>query len=203
MDGGVAGLRISDNADLRSGARPSKKARTSSEFESVGNAAGRGGISCADACDVASSPVAGKDSDGNVSFSASVGVGANNYIGKQLVFIELCAGSASLSAAAQKSGYRVMPVDCKRNRHVPKCRIVQLDLATDHAWEVLMYIVQTCDVAAIHFAPPCGTCSKARGIPLPNGDPGPQVLRTSEFPLGVPQMSEMDRSKTDAAMSFT
>ena len=199
MDGGVAGLRISDNADLRSGARPSKKARTSSEFESVGNAADRGGISCADACDVASSPVAGKDSDENVSFSASVGVGANNYIGKQLVFIELCAGSASLSAAAQESGYRVMPVDCKRNRHVPKCRIVQLDLATDHAWEVLMYIVQTCDVAAIHFAPPCGTCSKARGIPLPNGDPGPQVLRTSEFPLGVPQMSEMDRIKTDAA----
>ncbi len=63
----------------------------------------------------------------------------------------------SLSAVAQKYGYRVMPVYCKRNRHVLKCRVMELDLATDHAWEVMKYIIQTCDVAAVHFAPPCGT----------------------------------------------
>ena len=73
-------------------------------------------------------------------------------VGRQMVFIELCAGSAVLSAAAQRHGYRVLPVDCKRNRHKPRCRIVSLDLAEDHAWEVLEYIVDTCDVAAVHLA---------------------------------------------------
>lgn len=64
--------------------------------------------------------------------------------GRQMVFIELRAGSAFLSAAAQRHGYRVLPVDCKRNRHKPRCHIVSLDLAEDHAWEVLEYIVSTC-----------------------------------------------------------
>ena len=120
-------------------------------------------------------------------------------VGKQMVFIELCAGSAVLSAAAQRHGYRVLPVDCKRNRHKPRCRIVSLDLAEDHAWEVLEYIVDTCDVAAVHLAPPCGTCSKARGIPMPDGTPGPPPLRSLDFLLGVPDMSPGDRVKVEAA----
>ena len=110
MDGGVAVPRISDNADLRSGAGPSNKARTSNEFVLVGDAAGRSELSRTGACGVTSSSVAGKGDDASVSFSASANIGANNFIGKQLVFMELCAGSASLSAVAQKCGYRVMPV---------------------------------------------------------------------------------------------
>ena len=191
--------QTSDNADLRSGAGPSKKATTSNEFVMAGDATGRSEFDDTGARGVTSSPVAGKGDDTDVSFSANANIGANSFRGKQQVFIELCAGSASLGAVAQKCGYRVMPVDCKRNRHVPKCRVIQLDSATDHAWEVLKYIVLTCDIAAIHFAPPCGTCSKARGIPLPNGDPGPQVLRTASFPLGVPDVSHTDRIKTNAA----
>ena len=146
-------LQTSDNADLRSGAGPSKKARTSNEFVSVGDAAGRSEFGRTGACGVTSSPVAGQGDDASVSFSANANVSANNFGGKPMVFVELCAGSASLSAVAQKCGYRVMPVDCKRKRHVPKCRVIQLDLATDHAWDVLRYIVQTCDIATIHFAP--------------------------------------------------
>ena len=118
---------------------------------------------------------------------------------RQMVFIELCAGSAVLSATAQRHGYRVLPVDCKRNRHKPRCRIVSLDLSEAHAWEVLEYIVDTCDVAAVHLAPPCGTCSKARGIPMPDGSPGPQPLRTAEHLLGVPDMTPLDRIKVNAA----
>ena len=119
--------------------------------------------------------------------------------GKQMVFIELCAGSAVLSAAAQKQGYRIMPVDYKRNRHNPRCKIVSLDLSEDHAWEVLRYICTTCDVVAVHLAPPCGTCSKARGIPMPDGSPGPQPVRSAEHLLGLPALSEMDSLKVTAA----
>ena len=116
-----------------------------------------------------------------------------------MVFIKLCTGSAVLSAAALKHGYRVMPVDYKRNRHTPRCKIVSLDLSEDHAWEVLRYICETCDVAAVHLAPPCGTCSKARGIPMPDGSPGPQPVRSDEYLLGLPALSEIDLLKVTAA----
>lgn len=92
-----------------------------------------------------------------------------------------------------------MPVDCKRNRHKPRCKIVSLDLSEDHAWEVLRYIVETCDVAAVHFAPPCGTCSKARGIPMPAGSPGHQPVRSQEFLMGIPGISGLDQVNVDAA----
>ena len=59
--------------------------------------------------------------------------------------------------------------------------------------------MDTCDVAAVHLAPPCGTCSKARGIPMPDGTPGPPPLRSPEFLLGVPDMLPGDRVKVEAA----
>lgn len=198
MDGGFNGPRSSDNVELQSGGGPSKKARKSNEFVSESNLEWVDESNRTDACDVKPSPVVGQGSAA-VSTGVRADVGLGGYSFKQMVFIELCAGSANLSSVAQKYGYCVMPVDHKRNRHQPKCHIVELDLTTDHAWEVLGYIVQTCDVAAIHLAPPCGTCSKARGIPLPKGEPGPPVLRTDEFPLGVEDMSDADRIKVNAA----
>ena len=66
---------------------------------------------------------------------------------KHVIFIELCAGSAVLSSFAKRKGYSVMPVDYKRNRHEPKCQLVQLDLLKDHAWEswnILFVLVTLC-----------------------------------------------------------
>ena len=54
-------------------------------------------------------------------------------------------------------------------------------------------------MAAVHFAPPCGTCSQARGIPMPDGSPGPQPVRSQEFLMGLPGISELDQVKVDAA----
>ena len=118
---------------------------------------------------------------------------------KHVIFIELCAGSAVLSSFAKRKGYSVTPVDYKRNRHEPKCQLVQLDLSKDHAWEVLENIICSCDVVCVHCAPPCGACSRARGIPMPDGSPGPQPLRSSAYPLGVPDMSPNDKAKVDTA----
>ena len=174
------------NARLGTGSQPSKKAAISAEFGAT------------------EMPVAQSDTDRHASCSSSrdlhdsfdFGGFVGDATNRQMVFIQLC---AVLSSIAQRHGYRVLPVDCKRNRHKPRCRIVSLDLAEDHAWEVLEYIIETCDVAAVHLAPPCGTCSKARGIPMPDGSPGPQPLRSAEHLLGVPEMSPLDRVKVEAA----
>lgn len=100
------------------------------------------------------------------------------------VFLELCAGSAKLSDAVRKHGYCVVPVDHDHNKHHPRCTIVQLDLSQQAAWDQLNFLVENVPIAGVHFAPPCGTCSKARGIPLPDGSAGPQPLRSQEFCLG-------------------
>ena len=90
--------------------------------------------------------------------------------------------TAAETAAAQSAEDRVSSCSSSRDlhgcfnlvdlAHKPRCRIVSLDLAEDHAWEVSEYIADACDVTAVHLAPPCGTCSKAggyAGIPMTNG----------------------------------
>lgn len=74
-----------------------------------------------------------------------------------------------------------------------------LDLPEDHACDVLQYVIETCDVVAVQLAPPCGTCSKAKGTPMPDGSLGPQPVRCQDFPLGLPDISELDKLKADAA----
>ena len=89
------------------------------------------------------------------------------------IFIEACAGCGILSSVVQQRGLQVIPIDCPRNRHAPKCRIVVMDLTSNHADELLRRIVTDYTVAGVHIALPCGTCSRARGIPMADGSPGP------------------------------
>ena len=115
------------------------------------------------------------------------------------IFIELCAGSAKLSNAVRQYGYSVLPVDHDRNKHHPRCTIVQLDLSQPSAWEQLQFLLDNTNVAGVHFAPPCGTCSKARGIPMADGSPGPQPLRSKAFLLGLPGLSHRDKQRVHSA----
>ncbi len=100
--------------------------------------------------------------------------------------MELCSGSVVLSATAKRYGLGIFPVDCKPNRRKPFAKKFELDLTADFAWESLRKLRDTHRIIAWHFGLPCGTCSRARGIPLPNGNPGPQPLRSDVYLMGVP-----------------
>lgn len=115
------------------------------------------------------------------------------------IFVELCAGSAVLSAAARRAGFTVFPIDCSRNRHNPAVPVFELDLATDFAWEFLHHVHDTASVVAWHFGLPCGTCSRAREVRLSESEWGPPPLRSRAHLLGVPGLSHHDRLKVDAA----
>ena len=59
-------------------------------------------------------------------------------------------------------------------------------------------------VHAIHLGPPCGTASRARNIPVKRklrskGAPNPQPLRSSVYPLGLPWLKGLNKTKMDAA----
>ena len=57
------------------------------------------------------------------------------------IFIEACAGCGILSSVVQQRGFQVIPIDCPRNRHTPKCRLVVMDLTAPHADQLLRRIV--------------------------------------------------------------
>ena len=50
----------------------------------------------------------------------------------------------------------------------------------------------------VHIAPPCGTASRAREIPLGHGR-GPRPLRSELWPLGLPGLTEADQARVDSA----
>ena len=84
----------------------------------------------------------------------------------RFIFIEACAGCGILSSVAKEQGFLVVPLDCPRNQHKTKVKVVTLDLTAPHADYLLRRLVQDYNVIAVHFGLPCGTCSKARGIPM-------------------------------------
>lgn len=115
------------------------------------------------------------------------------------LFIELCSGCGILSASVKACGFNILPVDCKRNKHKPRVRTFCLDLSESHSWTVLRYIVKSCKVVAVHLAPPCGACSRAREIRMSSEQHGPPPLRDLTHPYGVPKMSQRERVRVDAA----
>ena len=115
------------------------------------------------------------------------------------IFLELCAGSASLSAEVRRLGVEVLAFDLEANRHQTKCKVISLDLSLPHAFERLEALVTTCHVLAVHMGPPCGTCSKARGIPMADSSAGPQPLRDEHNLLGLPNLGRRDQERVSAA----
>ena len=116
--------------------------------------------------------------------------------------LEICAGSARVTICAQQLG---MPtsfgVDHKAQRN--SGRVLIADLTTKHGQSLCRTWLASPNLAGLFIAPPCGTCSRARGIPvrLPSGRivPGPQPLRTDESPNGVRHMSWINRMRVSSA----
>ena len=99
------------------------------------------------------------------------------------LFLELCAGSAQLSACAARRGFMPVAVDCSENRHQPKYKTFNLDLGSPGSWSTLRHLVNSHleRVAHVHISPPCGTCSR---MAEPNNGTAPSgsVGTTSDRP---------------------
>ena len=84
--------------------------------------------------------------------------------------------------------------------------ILTADLTTKAGQDFVRNLVQQDHVLYVHLAPPCGTYTRAREIPIPQWKldkypnmPNPQPLRTTEKPAGLPpdQMSPTDAIKVE------
>lgn len=119
---------------------------------------------------------------------------------KRVIFFEVCAGSAKLSYSVHSKGIHAIAVDWIRNRHESWHPIVKIDLTNADQTQSLLDFLDDDEVCCIlFFALPCGTCSRAREIKLPNQTSLPQQLRSEQFPRGLPHVSARDKEKLDKA----
>ncbi|CAE7029174.1 unnamed protein product [Symbiodinium sp. CCMP2456] len=116
--------------------------------------------------------------------------------------LEVFAGTARLSSACQRLGFRTLAVD--KASAQSRFPIQQLDLTLDDDLAMLLDIIrlESANIAWIHCAPPCGTASAARSRPLSGVDPSmkaPVPLRSTTEPQGLSTLRGQDRLRVDQA----
>ena len=97
--------------------------------------------------------------------------------------LEVFAGSSRLTKELRSAGLDAWAIDWKGGKLLPETPVIiylNLTIADDIA--SFRRLLRHPGLMYVHFAPPCGTCSRARGIPLSNGKPGPPPLRSEEHP---------------------
>ena len=120
--------------------------------------------------------------------------------------MELCAGSAILSAEAQKHGFQVFPMDHSKNRFHPAAAIFQVDLSAQQARELLPQMFHHIQPRWCHLGLPCGTASRARERPISEdlkraGAPQPRPLRDTNNLFGFAHLTGSEKARVDAANS--
>ena len=137
----------------------------------------------------------------NQNFDSEMG---QEFNGGTPTLIELFCGTAGVSAQFKLAGGKSMGIDHQVKRHKLKAAAVQMDLKQPWVQELLFKEVASGRVDAIHMAPPCGTSSAARNIPIKRklrqkGAPQPRPLRSHQFPDGLPSLKGLNRAKVQSA----
>jgi hypothetical protein len=76
--------------------------------------------------------------------------------------------------------------------------VVKLDLSSPEAVSTLLDPIEQGMIEILTSAPPCGTASRAREIPM-EGRYSPKPLRSELYPRGLPDLSPEDQSRVDKA----
>ena len=105
--------------------------------------------------------------------------------------IEICCGTAGLSAALRKEGMEAFGIDFK-SRLSPKAPVVKIDVSTKEGQQRTLSFISEIQPQFIHFSPPGNTAGKARDKRITSGAPCPSKLRSNEFPAGLPGLSAQD-----------
>ena len=105
--------------------------------------------------------------------------------------VEIFCGKAGLSKKLRNKFFQVVSVDHVAAKGIP---ILKINIEKAAEREVLEELLQLEKVLYVHFAPPCGTASAARDI-----QPGPPPLRSYNFPMGLPHLTFVQRTRVSKA----
>ena len=119
---------------------------------------------------------------------------------KDIIILEVCAGSARLTKTARGMGFKGVAIDHsdKRSCGVDICIFDLTD--PGQLQDLLEYIRRDADrVALVWIAPSCGTASRARERPIPGQKNCPKPLRSSRQPDPLDGLSGVDKLKVELA----
>lgn len=104
--------------------------------------------------------------------------------------LEVFCGSGRLTKNLRSRGFDAWGVDWKGGKLTPESpAVLQMDLTTASDQRAFRHLLDHPLLAAVHFAPPCGTASRAREIHLGGASGhGPPPLRDEDHPLGLPDL---------------
>ena len=122
----------------------------------------------------------------------------------EIMVLEIFAGTARLTRAIKDLGMSAMAVD-KDNQRAQSVHIAKHDLNEPDQVQSLCDFIQRHhkQILWAHFAPSCGTASRARGRPLPKlaklGVKVPMPLRSDTKPMGLDGLGGLDKVKAETA----
>ena len=127
--------------------------------------------------------------------------GVSNSVRKAL-FLEVFAGTCRLSAACKQVGLRALPVD--KDVHRSENLIdANFDVTNPHQLKSLRDLITAEKefIVHAHFAPSCGTASKARNKKIPGINPkdAPKPLRSETHPDGLLELGPKDADRVAKA----
>lgn len=118
---------------------------------------------------------------------------------KDLVVLELCCGTAGVTASFRKAGMTgCIAIDKIKNRNA-KSSIIQLDLTCEADQKLVREWIMHDSVVGVFWAPPCGTASAARQIDLPDEPNAPKPLRSVLEPDGFDFLEGADLERVSLA----
>ena len=115
---------------------------------------------------------------------------------------EVGCGRAVLTRALQRAGWGATGIDWQGNRDRPVAKCIWLDLTTAIGQQLFWKLVRSHPTIFVHFAPPCGTASRAREIRIKNAAFDPKPLRSDDYPDGLPSLHGVDEVRVRAANKF-
>ena len=114
----------------------------------------------------------------------------------------ICWNGPSYSRAEEVWEPSAFGTDHVRSKHA-SAQVVVADLTTDAGVSLLMSWLQNEHIVGLFVAPPCGSASRARSIPLkrkkPGDPPAPRPLRDDSHPNGLRGLGFLDRIKVSKA----
>ena len=114
--------------------------------------------------------------------------------------LEVFCGCAELSAQLTELGIESVGVDYSFNKDRPRMTCFNVDLSTAEGQKLLWQMVEGNKPDYVHFAPLCGTASRARERPISKSFSmkAPQPLRSDQHPDGLEELSPEDRERVQA-----
>lgn len=134
---------------------------------------------------------------------AQVGEATNSLNQRSILLLDIFSGTAGVTAAFIQLGGEALGLDHVVDKNRVKGPVSKVDLCKLQNQQTVMQWLDQGKVDAVMLAPPCGTSSRAREIPImgKNGQkrPAPQPLRSSRWPDGRPSLRGLDAIKVRLA----